>query len=137
MSGYCHCSLPPVVLAVRDGELASRPRFFTYGVRTFFIVVGMSSTGVIGRFKLLIKLEAPVLCMIMHVHVITQHAFQNKQSHHVMVASYLSSSYLISAPILSNLGAHLISSLIYGCGLVSSRTFWYVPLHSDVIDDIT
>ena len=56
----------------------------------------------------------------------------------VMVASYLSSSYLISVPILSNLGAHLISSLIYGCGLVSSsRTFWYVPLHSDVIDDIT
>ena len=56
----------------------------------------------------------------------------------VMVASYLSSSYLISASILSNLGAHLISHLIYGCGLVSSsRTFWYVPLHSDVIDDIT
>ena len=56
----------------------------------------------------------------------------------VMVASYLSSSYLITAPILSNLGAHLISYLIYGCGLVSSsRTFWYVPLHSDVIDDIT
>ena len=56
----------------------------------------------------------------------------------VMVASYLSSSYLISASILSNHGAHLISSLIYGCGLVSSsRTFWYVPLHSDVIDDIT
>ena len=55
-----------------------------------------------------------------------------------MVASYLLSSYLISAPILSNLGAHLISYLIYGCGLVSSsRTFWYVPLHSDVIDDIT
>ena len=38
----------------------------------------------------------------------------------VMVASYLSSSYLISASILSNLGAHLISYLIYGCGLVSS-----------------
>ena len=38
----------------------------------------------------------------------------------VMVASYLSSSYLISTPILSNLGAHLISYLIYGCGLVSS-----------------
>ena len=38
----------------------------------------------------------------------------------VMVASYLSSSYLISASILSNLGAHLISHLIYGCGLVSS-----------------
>ena len=56
----------------------------------------------------------------------------------VMVASYLSSSYLISASILSNLGAHLISYLIYGCGLVSSsRTFWYLPLHSDVIDDIT
>ena len=56
----------------------------------------------------------------------------------VMVASYLSSPYLISASILSNLGAHLISYLIYGCGLVSSsRTFWYVPLHSDVIDDIT
>ena len=35
----------------------------------------------------------------------------------VMVASYLSSSYLISA---SNLSAHLISYLIYGCGLVSS-----------------
>ena len=48
------------------------------------------------------------------------------------------SSYLISASILSNLGAHLISYLIYGCGLVSSsRTFWYVPLHSDIIDDIT
>ena len=31
-----------------------------------------------------------------------------------------SSSYLISASILSNLGAHLISYLIYGCGLVSS-----------------
>ena len=29
-------------------------------------------------------------------------------------------SYLISASILSNLGAHLISYLIYGCGLVSS-----------------
>ena len=56
----------------------------------------------------------------------------------VMVASYLSSSYLISASILSNLGAHLISYLIYGCGLVSSsRTFWYILLHSDVIDDIT
>ena len=55
-----------------------------------------------------------------------------------MVASYLSPSYLISASILSNLGAHLISYIIYGCGLVSSsRTFWYVPLHSDVIDDIT
>ena len=38
----------------------------------------------------------------------------------VMVASYLPSSYLISASILSNLGAHLISYLIYGCGLVSS-----------------
>ena len=38
----------------------------------------------------------------------------------VMVASYLSPSYLISASILSNLGAHLISYLIYGCGLVSS-----------------
>ena len=38
----------------------------------------------------------------------------------VMVASYLSSSYLISASTLSNLGAHLISYLIYGCGLVSS-----------------
>ena len=38
----------------------------------------------------------------------------------VMVASYLSSSYLISASILSNLGAHLIHYLIYGCGLVSS-----------------
>ena len=38
----------------------------------------------------------------------------------VMVASCLSSSYLISASILSNLGAHLISYLIYGCGLVSS-----------------
>ena len=55
-----------------------------------------------------------------------------------MVVSYLSSSYLISASILSNLGAHLISYLIYGCGLVrSSRTFWYVPLHSDIIDDVT
>ena len=55
-----------------------------------------------------------------------------------MVASYLPSSYLISASILSNLGAHLISYFIYGCGLVSSsRTFWYVPLHSDIIDDIT
>ena len=54
------------------------------------------------------------------------------------ILSYLSSSYLISAPILSNPGAHLISYLIYGCGLVSSsRTFWNVPLHSDVIDDIT
>ena len=29
-------------------------------------------------------------------------------------------SYLISMSILSNLGAHLISYLIYGCGLVSS-----------------
>ena len=41
----------------------------------------------------------------------------------VMVASYLSSSYLISASILSNLSnlsAHLISYFIYGCGLVSS-----------------
>ena len=38
----------------------------------------------------------------------------------VMVASYLPSSYLISASILSNLDAHLISYLIYGCGLVSS-----------------
>ena len=48
------------------------------------------------------------------------------------------SSYLISASILSNHSACLISLLIYGCGLVSSsRTFWYVPLHSDVIDDIT
>ena len=56
----------------------------------------------------------------------------------VMVASYLPSSYLISVSILSNLSAHLTSYLIYGCGLVSSsRTFWYLPLHSDVIDDIT
>ena len=47
-------------------------------------------------------------------------------------------SYLISVSILSNHGAHLTSLLIYGCGLVSSsRTFWYVSLHSDVIDDIT
>ena len=38
----------------------------------------------------------------------------------VMVTSYLSSSYLISVSILSNLGTHLISYLIYGCGLVSS-----------------
>ena len=38
----------------------------------------------------------------------------------VMVASYLPPSYLISVSILSNLGAHLISYLIYGCGLVSS-----------------
>ena len=60
----------------------------------------------------------------------------------VMVASIFSHlsfpSYLISTPILFNHGAHLISLLIYGCGLVSSsRTFWYVPLHSDVINDIT
>ena len=38
----------------------------------------------------------------------------------IMVASYLSSSYLISMSILSNHGTHLISYLIYGCGLVSS-----------------
>ena len=37
-----------------------------------------------------------------------------------MVTSYLSTSYLISVSILSNLGAHLIPYLIYGCGLVSS-----------------
>ena len=55
----------------------------------------------------------------------------------VMVASYLSSSYLISASILSNHSACLVSFLIYDCGLVSSsRNFWYVSLHSDVIDDI-
>ena len=38
----------------------------------------------------------------------------------VMVASYLLSSYLIGVSILSYHGAHLISYLIYGCGLVSS-----------------
>ena len=46
--------------------------------------------------------------------------FMDKSWALVMVASYLSSSYLISASILSNLGALLISYLIYGCGLVSS-----------------
>ena len=71
--------------------------------------------------------------------MLVQHPFGNAADEFgVMVASYLSSSHLISASILSKLGAHLISYLIYGCGLVSSsRTFWYVPLHSDVIDDIT
>ena len=43
-----------------------------------------------------------------------------KKGMRVMVAPYLPSSYLISTSILSNPGAHLISYLIYGCGLVSS-----------------
>ena len=52
-----------------------------------------------------------------------------------MVASHLilsaRLSYLITALLLSLF-------LIYGYGLVSSsRTFWYVPLHSDIIDDTT
>ena len=42
----------------------------------------------------------------------------------VMIASftssYLSSSYLISASILSNHSTHFISLLVHGCGLVSS-----------------
>ena len=109
----------------RSRLLHHRPRYYQHATRSHAIRSFNVSTVKITFFLWILDLSSTV-------------PSRNSGSGPVMVASYLSLSYLISASILSNLGAHLISYFIYGCGLVSSsRTFWYVPLHSDVIDDIT
>ena len=52
--------------------------------------------------------------------VVTNNGDDDDDSNHCNGCILSLASYLISVSILSNLGAHLIFLLIYGCGLVSS-----------------